>query len=87
MKFSNAFSTGTVCSPSRSCIITGVKTYKLGTGNHTSSYQTADSIHGFPYYLKKTGYYTSNNAKTDYNSCAERRIIQESWNESSSYAG
>ena len=37
VKFTNAFSTGTVCSPSRSCIITGVKTYKMGTGNHRSN--------------------------------------------------
>ena len=38
VRFTNAFSTGTVCSPSRSAIITGVKTYQMGTGNHRSNY-------------------------------------------------
>ena len=36
IQFTNAFSTGTVCSPSRTAIITGVKTYMTGTGNHRS---------------------------------------------------
>ncbi len=29
VRFTNAFSTGTVCSPSRTAIITGVKTYNI----------------------------------------------------------
>ncbi len=48
VRFTNAFSTGTVCSPSRSCIITGVKTYKTGTGNHRSNYPVPDYIKGIP---------------------------------------
>ena len=67
VRFMNAFSTGTVCSPSRSTIITGVPTYKMGTGHHRSSVRIPDFIKGFPYVLKQQGYYTSNNAKTDYN--------------------
>lgn len=87
VRFTNAFSTGSVCSPSRSCIITGVRTAELGTGNHRSEYAIPDSIHGFPYYIRQQGYYTSNNAKTDYNTSAAKRIIKESWNESSNDAG
>lgn len=87
IRFTNAFSTNTVCSPSRSCIITGARSNELGTGNHRSDYQIPDFIHGFPYYLRKEDYYTSNNSKTDYNTVAAARIIKESWEESSDQAG
>jgi arylsulfatase A-like enzyme len=85
--FTRAFSPGSVCSPSRSAIITGVKTYELGTGNHRSTYPIPDYIKGFPTYLKNAGYYTSNNAKTDYNVANAKGMIAASWNESSNTAG
>lgn len=81
IRFTNAFSTGTVCSPSRSCIITGVKTYKLGTGDHRSSVPIPDYIKGFPYYLKQAGYYVTNNMKTDYNIANAKHFINEAWDE------
>lgn len=83
IKFTNAFSTGTVCSPSRSCIITGVKTYKAGTGHHRSLIPLPNYIKGFPYFLRQQGYFTSNNRKTDYNVANEKAFIAEAWNESS----
>jgi arylsulfatase A-like enzyme len=87
VRFTNAFSTGTVCSPSRTAIITGVKTYRTGTGNHRSKYPVPDYIKGFPYYLQQAGYYTTNNVKTDYNVRGEKDFINEAWNESSNKAG
>lgn len=87
VRFTNAFSTGTVCSPSRSTIITGVRTYELGTGNHRSQYPVPEFIKGFPYYLQQQGYYVTNNSKTDYNLKNEKQFIQEAWNESSPDAG
>ena len=87
VRFTNAFSTGTVCSPSRTAIITGVKTYKTGTGNHRSKYPVPGFIKGFPFYLQQLGYYTTNNVKTDYNVAREKEFIQEAWNESSAKAG
>jgi len=87
VRFTNAFSTGTVCSPSRSTIITGVRTYKTGTGNHRSNYPIPDYVKGFPYYLQKLGYYVTNNAKTDYNVQNEKAFIKEAWHESSGNAG
>ncbi|MEO6707580.1 MAG: sulfatase [Ginsengibacter sp.] len=87
IRFTNAFSTGTVCSPSRSCIITGVKTYKLGTGHHRSSVPIPEYIKGFPYYLKQAGYYVTNNKKTDYNIANVEHFINEAWDESSGKAG
>lgn len=85
--FKNAFSTGTVCSPSRTAIVTGVKTYETGSGNHRSKYSIPDFIKGFPYYLQELGYYTSNNNKTDYNVAKVKEFINETWHESSNKAG
>ncbi len=87
VRFTNAFSTGTVCSPSRTAIITGVKTYQSGTGNHRSKYPVPEFIKGFPYYLQQAGYYTANHQKTDYNVANEPQFISETWNESSGEAG
>jgi len=87
VRFTNAFSTGTVCSPSRSTIITGVRTYKAGTGNHRSNYPVPEYIKGFPFYLKQQGYYVTNNSKTDYNVADAKAFINEAWNESSGKAG
>lgn len=87
VRFTNAFSTGTVCSPSRSTIITGVRTFKMGTGNHRSNYAIPEFIHGFPYYMKQAGYYVTNNAKTDYNVGNVKEFTKEAWNESSNKAG
>ncbi len=87
VRFTNAFSTGTVCSPSRTAIITGVKTYRTGTGNHRSKFPVPDYMKGFPYYMQKAGYFTSNNLKTDYNVAGEQQYIKEAWDESSGQAG
>lgn len=87
VRFTNAFSTNTVCSPSRTSLITGVPTWKTGTGNHRSKYPVPEFIKGFPYYLHQAGYYTTNNSKTDYNVANEKAFIQEAWNESSNQAG
>jgi arylsulfatase A-like enzyme len=87
VRFTNAFSTGSVCSTSRSTIITGVRTYELGTGNHRSQYPIPEHIKGFPYYLQQQGYYVTNNSKTDYNLKDEKEFIKEAWHESSPQAG
>lgn len=85
--FNHAYATGAVCSASRSTIITGCSTEELGTGNHRSNYDIPSFIKGFPYYLKKAGYHTSNNFKTDYNVKDESDFIREAWSESSKKAG
>ncbi|PQJ79608.1 sulfatase-like hydrolase/transferase [Polaribacter porphyrae] len=86
IRFTNAFATGTVCSASRSAIITGVPTYKLGTGNHRSTHKIPSEIKGFPVYLREVGYYTSNNVKTDYNIASATNFTAAAWNDSSSTA-
>ncbi|ANQ51405.1 sulfatase [Flammeovirga sp. MY04] len=86
VRFNAMFSTATICSPSRSAIITGLHATSIGTGNHRSSIPFPDQIKGFPYYLKQQGYHTSNNVKTDYNVFDQKKFINECWTESSKTA-
>ncbi|WP_299012079.1 sulfatase [uncultured Polaribacter sp.] len=86
VRFTNVFSTGTVCSASRFTIITGARTFKTGTGHQRSQYSIPSSIKGFPYYIKQLGYYTTNNSKTDYNIANEKDFVKQAWNESSNKA-
>ncbi len=82
VRYLNAYATAPVCSPARSCLITGVHAVSLGTQHLRSAFPLPGFIHGFPHYLRKAGYYTTNNVKTDYNTSSEKRLIRESWNES-----
>lgn len=86
VRFTNAYSTGTVSSPSRFCLITGCRPGRYGTGNHRSNYEIPEFVHGFPEYLREAGYYTSNNSKTDYNHKNHKEMTRRAWNESSNKA-
>jgi N-sulfoglucosamine sulfohydrolase len=86
IKFTNAFSSSPVCSPSRSCLIQGALPPSMGTQHMRSGFPLPSSFTGFPSLLRKDGYYTTNNVKTDYNSGNYQQIIEKSWNESSSTA-
>lgn len=79
IRFTNAFSTNVVCSPSRHTIITGVRTAQDGCGNHRSSLKIPSYIKGFASYIKNAGYFTSNNQKTDYNIDNSKSFIQQNW--------
>lgn len=87
VRFDAAFSSSAVSSPSRFCLITGLRAASMGTGNHRSRFAIPENIKGFPYYLRESGYYTSNNAKTDYNIANADAFTAEAWNECSSQAG
>lgn len=86
IRYTRAFATAPACSPARSCLITGVYATTLGTPHLRSDFPIPDSIEGFPSYLRKAGYYCSNNAKTDYNTSRERAIIAASWDQCSARA-
>ncbi|WP_020530477.1 sulfatase family protein [Flexithrix dorotheae] len=77
MKFTNVYSVSGVCSPSRSALITGCYQTSIGTLHHRTTEAEnpycepytgtpPPEVKGFPEYLRKAGYYCTNNAKTDY---------------------
>ena len=84
--YTNAFAASPVCSPSRSTLITGMYNASMGTHQMRSSNHIPTGVKGFPSLLRKAGYYTSNNVKTDYNCAENKRLIEESWNLSSAEA-
>lgn len=82
VRYTNAFATAPVCAPSRSTLITGMYPTSLGTGHMRSNYPVPSFVKFFPRYLREAGYYTSNNAKKDYNTIDQ----PEAWDESSQKA-
>ncbi len=65
--FERAYSTSAVCAPTRASIITGMFAPSLGTQHMRSNVPLPTWLRYFPAYLRDAGYYTTNNAKTDYN--------------------
>ena len=86
VRYTNAFSAAPVCSPSRSTLITGMWAPSLGTSQMRSGFPLPGEVKGFPSYLRDSGYFTTNNVKTDYNTIHAQRLIEESWDESSAIA-
>lgn len=82
VRYTHAFASAPVCAPARSTLITGMYPPAVGTQHMRSSYPVPDFVRFFPLYLREAGYYTSNNAKKDYNTIDQ----QEAWDESSAKA-
>jgi arylsulfatase A-like enzyme len=77
VRFTRMFSSSGVCAPSRAALITGMYATAIGANNmRTSTKDLADhapyeavpppAVRPFAEYLRAAGYYTTNNAKTDY---------------------
>ncbi len=66
-RFDRAFSIAGVCAPSRSALVTGQFPTTIGTHHMRSWGVPPPSVKAFPMALRRAGYYTSNNAKIDYN--------------------
>lgn len=81
VRYTNAYASAAVCSPARSCLITGVFATTLGTQNLRSETDVPSWIVPFPKYLREVGYYCSNNYKEDYNF-----QVSGAWDESSKTA-
>ena len=86
IRYTHAFASAPVCSPVRSCLITGCYATSLGTQQMRSAFALPRSMRGFPALLREQGYYTTNNVKTDYNTSDWKEIIQASWDACSDIA-
>jgi len=82
--FTHAFSNGAVCSVARSTLISGCYAPRTGTQYHRKIRMVPmpDGVEMFPAYLRRAGYYTTNNSKTDYNYEMQEGV----WDESSQKA-
>lgn len=67
--FTNAYSNAPVCSAARSTLISGCYGPRIASHYHRKSKMVPmpEGIEMYPAYLKKAGYYTTNNSKEDYN--------------------
>lgn len=78
IRFIQAHSNGVQCSPARSTLISSMYATSLGTDIHREKRPVIDSFY-FPIYLRKAGYYCTNNSKEDYNSLKTPATV---WDES-----
>ncbi|MCB1278652.1 sulfatase-like hydrolase/transferase [Prosthecobacter sp.] len=85
LTFDNAFSNAPVCSVARTTLATMCYGPRIGTQFHRryKSPPLPDGVRMFPEYLRKAGYYTTNNSKTDYNAEAGKEVWDESSNKAS----
>lgn len=81
VKYTGAYATAPVCSPSRSCLITGVVANSMGTMHLRGLMPRPSSVPCFPELLRDAGYYTSNNVKEDYNFTGSSTWWDESSNQ------
>ena len=79
VRYTHAFATAPVCSPARSCLITGLYATSLGTQRLRSEFPLPAEVKGFPAYLRAAGYFTSNNVKTDYNIRNQGALVRQAW--------
>jgi N-sulfoglucosamine sulfohydrolase len=82
VRYRLAFANAPVCSSARTTLITGMYATSLGAQHHRSRVAIPASFPLYPEVLRAAGYYTTNNAKTDYNLAGNR----QPWNASSAQA-
>ncbi|MGW6057864.1 sulfatase-like hydrolase/transferase [Streptomyces sp. NPDC055189] len=84
IRYDNSYSTAPVCAPSRFALLTGVAPQSAGPAHHMRALGHIPAfLKGFPQYLREAGYYTTNNAKTDYNTTID---LPATWDASSTTA-
>ncbi|WP_339921770.1 sulfatase [uncultured Cyclobacterium sp.] len=78
--YPNAFSNAPVCSVARSTLITGTLATRTGMHLHRKIKiaPMPEGLEMFPAYLRKAGYYTTNNAKKDYNAVEKDNVWDNS---------
>ncbi|HRK16076.1 MAG TPA: sulfatase-like hydrolase/transferase [Prosthecobacter sp.] len=83
VRYDRAFATAPVCSPARSCLITGMFATSLGTQRLRSAFPIPAEFGPFTERLREAGWHCVNNVKTDYNLRDEPAFIRRAWEESS----
>ena len=83
--FNHAFSNAPVCSVARSTLISGSYAIRIGAQFHRriKMVPMPKNLEMYPFYLKKAGYYTSNNNKEDYNLVKNDSVWDDSSNKAS----
>src|SRR3569623_159496 len=82
--YEHCFSQAPVCAPARFTLITGCYATSAGPAHQMRAQgHIPDFMRGFPAFLREAGYYTTNNAKTDYNAPIK---MKDAWDESSKKA-
>ncbi len=77
-----------VCAPSRFTLITGVYPTACGPAHHMrASGKIPAWLTGFPAYLRQAGYYTTNNAKTDYNAPLPLKALWDACGRQAEWSG
>lgn len=78
--FGNCYSNAPVSSAARSTLISGCYGPRMASHYHRRELEVdmADGLKMFPAYLRDAGYYTANNAKTDYNIVLGEGVWDES---------
>ncbi|QXD25375.1 sulfatase-like hydrolase/transferase [Opitutia bacterium ISCC 51] len=82
VRYTQAFAYTGACSPSRSCLITGIYPLTLGTHQMRTTMPLPPTVRCFPTLLREAGYYTSNNYKEDY----QFVVPSGTWDDSSDQA-
>ncbi|NBB80033.1 MAG: sulfatase-like hydrolase/transferase [Verrucomicrobia bacterium] len=88
VRYSLAFSNAGVCSPARQTLISGMYASSIGGQHMRSNARYPDGVGFFPKFLRESGYYTTNNFKTDYNGhpANKEAAMQAAWDDSSKNA-
>jgi arylsulfatase A-like enzyme len=86
VRYTKVFATAPVCSPVRSCLVTGVIATSMGTSNLRSQFPIPAEFKGTASYLRDKGYYCTNNVKTDYNTSAAQKLKKACWDQCSNKA-
>ena len=83
-RYTNAYTTAGVCAPCRSGIITGMYQNSIGTHHMRCNAVLPSWLKPFPVLLRQSGYYCTNNSKTDYQ--FSRPSTGEIWDQNGSKA-
>ena len=78
LRYTNASSTAPVCAPARTTIISGIYPPATGAEHMRSMTTLPKGFEMYPTYLRKLGYYCTNNSKEDYNLRKEGEVWHES---------